>query len=154
MVKRRVGLWMIGACGSVGSTAALGLSAAARGLTTPTGMVTALPQFARLGLDEPAAFVVGGHDIRRASFVQTARDLHERAGLFSDEQLRKCAADLEAWSANVRPGTVLHTDPTIAAIERILSEINERLQEFKSWFHNAWHEATTGSEPESGSHDV
>ncbi len=33
-------------------------------------------------------------------------------------------------------------DPTIAAVERILSEINDRLQEFKSWFHNAWHEAT------------
>src|SRR5262245_50804429 len=44
-------------------------------------------------------------------------------------------------------------DPTIAAVERILSEINERLQEFKNWFHNAWHEATAGSEPESESHD-
>ena len=44
-------------------------------------------------------------------------------------------------------------DPTIAAVERILSEINDRLQEFKSWFHNAWHEATARSEPASGSHD-
>jgi myo-inositol-1-phosphate synthase len=79
-------------------------------------MVTALPQFARLDLDAPGAFVVGGHDIRRCNFSQTARELHERAGLFSDDQLRKCAPDLEAWSANVRPGTVLHTDPTIAAI--------------------------------------
>jgi hypothetical protein len=32
-------------------------------------------------------------------------------------------------------------DPTIAAVERIFSEINDRLQEFKSWFHNAWNEA-------------
>jgi hypothetical protein len=44
-------------------------------------------------------------------------------------------------------------DPTIAAVERILREINDRLQEFKSWFHSAWHEATAGSEPDSGSHD-
>ena len=36
-------------------------------------------------------------------------------------------------------------DPTIAAVERILSDINDRLQEFKSWFHNAWHEATAPS---------
>jgi hypothetical protein len=36
-------------------------------------------------------------------------------------------------------------DPTIAAVERIVSEINGRLQEFKSWFHNAWHEATAAS---------
>jgi hypothetical protein len=39
-------------------------------------------------------------------------------------------------------------DPTIAAVERILSEINDRLQEFKSWFHNAWHEATAGRSSE------
>ena len=32
-------------------------------------------------------------------------------------------------------------DPTIGAIERILSEINDRLQDFKSWFHNVWNEA-------------
>src|SRR5262245_59293150 len=37
-------------------------------------------------------------------------------------------------------------DPTIAAVERTLSEINDRLQEFKSWFHNAWHEATATSD--------
>ena len=40
-------------------------------------------------------------------------------------------------------------DPTIAAVERIVSEINDRLQEFKSSFHNAWHEATRSeSQPE------
>jgi hypothetical protein len=32
-------------------------------------------------------------------------------------------------------------DPTLAALERILNPINERLQEFKNWFHNAWHVA-------------
>jgi hypothetical protein len=35
------------------------------------------------------------------------------------------------------------SDPTIAAIERILSEINDRLQEFKNWFHDAWHATNT-----------
>lgn len=45
-------------------------------------------------------------------------------------------------------------DPTIAAVERILSEINDRLQEFKSWFHNAWHVATAGSGGEHGSHNA
>src|SRR5438270_6929988 len=116
MATRRVGLWMIGAFGGVGSTAALGLAAAARGLAAPTGMVTALPRFAGLDLDAPAAFVLGGHDIRRANFLQSARELHERAGVFSAEHLRACAGELESWSANVRPGTVLHTDPTIAAL--------------------------------------
>jgi len=39
-------------------------------------------------------------------------------------------------------------DPTIAAVERILSDINDRLQEFKSWFHNAWYLATAGTSAE------
>ena len=30
-------------------------------------------------------------------------------------------------------------DPTLAAVERILNPINEQLQEFKRWFHDAWH---------------
>lgn len=42
-------------------------------------------------------------------------------------------------------------DPTIVAVERILSEINERLQEFKNWFHDVWHvtNAESGGEPEA-----
>jgi hypothetical protein len=32
-------------------------------------------------------------------------------------------------------------DPTIAAIERILRPINDHLQAFKGWFHDAWHSA-------------
>ena len=42
-------------------------------------------------------------------------------------------------------------DPTIAAVERIVSEINDRLQEFKGWFHNAWHEAIAASSAGSAS---
>ena len=35
-------------------------------------------------------------------------------------------------------------DPTLAAVERILRPINGQLQEFKAWFHNAWHSAIVG----------
>ena len=45
-------------------------------------------------------------------------------------------------------------DPTIAAVERILSEISDRVQEFKIWFHNAWHVANAGSGEEQGSHNA
>ena len=31
-------------------------------------------------------------------------------------------------------------DPTLAAVARMLSPINDQLQEFKRWFHNAWKE--------------
>ena len=35
-------------------------------------------------------------------------------------------------------------DPSLAAVERILNPINEQLQEFKAWFHNAWRAAIAG----------
>ncbi len=33
-------------------------------------------------------------------------------------------------------------EPILAAVERFISPVNEQLQEFKNWFHNAWHLAT------------
>ncbi|MDB5313621.1 MAG: ino1 [Gemmataceae bacterium] len=116
MAQQRIGMWLIGACGGVGSTTALGLSALARGLTPPTGLVTALPRFAGLGLDDPAAFIVGGHDIRKASLLSAVRELHDRSNVLDERVMAACAGDLETWSANVRPGVAYHPNPTIAAM--------------------------------------
>jgi myo-inositol-1-phosphate synthase len=119
MADRRVGLWLIGAAGGVGSTAALGLAALRRGLTDTTSMVTALPLFEGLDLDGPDAFVVGGHEIRRAGFRQTVVELRQRANVFDPDLVAACGPDLEAWEANLRPGTVLHAGPTIARLAEI-----------------------------------
>src|SRR4051812_21870745 len=116
MAQRRVGLWLIGACGGVGSTTALGLAALARGLTPSTGLVTALPRFGGLDLDEPAAFVVGGHDIRRASLLSAVRELHARSNVLDARTIEACAGDLETWSANLRPGVAYRPNAVIAAL--------------------------------------
>jgi myo-inositol-1-phosphate synthase len=116
MSERRVGLWLVGACGGVGTTAALGLATLGRGLIDTTSLVTALPLFDRLGLDEPPDFVVGGHEIRRARFRQTVRELQQRSNIFEAGLTDACAPDLERWEANVRPGTVLGAGPTIARL--------------------------------------
>ncbi len=116
MSERRVGLWLIGAFGGVGSTTALGLAALARGLVAPTGMVTALPRFAGLPLDQPAGFVVGGHDIRQTSLTRSVAELHSRANVFADRLLDECGPQLDDWSRNVRPGVVYRPNPVIAAL--------------------------------------
>lgn len=116
MSSQRVGLWLIGAFGGVGATATLGLAAWKRGLMQPVALVTALPLFEGLNLDAPGDFVVGGHEIRRGSFLATARELHERANVFDRDLLEACAADLDTWSANVRSGSVLYSGPTIARL--------------------------------------
>jgi myo-inositol-1-phosphate synthase len=124
MATRRVGLWLIGAYGGVGSTVALGLSALSRKLTPPTGLVTALPLCDGLGLDSPAAFVVGGHDIRKSDFREAALGLNERSAVFTARQIEACSPELAAWSSNVRPGTVLQANATI----RSLADLPEALR--------------------------
>ncbi len=112
----RVGLWLIGAYGGVGTTATLGLSAWKRGLIDTTSLVTALPLFEPLRLDAPDAFVVGGHEIRKGGFRQTVRELQQRSNIFEAALVQSCQPDLEQWEANVRPGSVLNAGPTIAGL--------------------------------------
>jgi myo-inositol-1-phosphate synthase len=113
MSTRRVGLWLIGAFGGVGSTVALGLEALRRGLIGQVGITTSLPLFAGLDLDDWECFVVGGHDVRRSSFRQAVRELHERANVFDQAVIEPCLPTLDEWTQNVKPGTVLHAGPAI-----------------------------------------
>jgi myo-inositol-1-phosphate synthase len=107
---------LIGACGGVGATAALGLAALSRGLSDSTSLVTALPLFEPLHLDEPAQFVVGGHEIRQAGFRQTVRELQKRSNIFEPALADACQEDLQRWEANLRPGTLLNSGPAIARL--------------------------------------
>lgn len=116
MTVRRVGLWLIGASGGVGTTVALGLSALSRQWTDSTSLVTTLPLFADMDLDEPAQFVVGGHEIREATFRQTARELRQRSNVFDPDLIAACDEQLAEWEANIRPGTVLGSGSTIARL--------------------------------------
>jgi myo-inositol-1-phosphate synthase len=141
MSQRRVGLWLIGAVRGVCSTAVLGLSALSRKLTDTTSLVTATPLLDGLDLDDFDQFVIGGHDIRKSNYVEAVRDLHQRSNVFNEALIQACKPDLDKWSANVRPGTVLGAGPTIAkladmpevqrvstpkeAIERVQADLKE-----------------------------
>ena len=109
-------MWLIGACGGVGTTATLGLAAISRGVSDTTSLVTALPLFEPLHLDEPADFVVGGHEIRQAGFRQTVRELQKRSNIFEPALADACQEDLERWEANIRPGTLLNCGPAITRL--------------------------------------
>ncbi|WP_020473038.1 inositol-3-phosphate synthase [Zavarzinella formosa] len=113
---RRVGLWLIGAFGGVGSTVAMGLAAMSRGLTSTTGLVTAGPTTSRPDFDAPADFVIGGHDIRKSCFKESALGLNERSGIFTARMIEACSPDLQAWSENVQLGTVLQSNEAITAM--------------------------------------
>lgn len=116
MPDRRVGIWLIGAFGGVGTTTAVGLAALARGLSSTVGLVTELPAFAGGDFDSPDSFLVGGHDIRQTTFSAAARELHTRSNVFTYPMLAAIEPTLDTWSKNVRPGVVYRANPAIAAM--------------------------------------
>ncbi|HEV3122242.1 MAG TPA: inositol-3-phosphate synthase [Isosphaeraceae bacterium] len=116
MTKRRVGLWLVGAFGGVGTTITLGLAALARGLVDRGGLVTALPLFEGLDLPEPSQFVVGGHDIRQGSFEASAEEFRASSGVLEGALISACRAELAAATARVRPGTKIGAGATIARL--------------------------------------
>src|SRR5205823_11584934 len=79
-------------------------------------LVTGLPLFAGLDLDDISGFVLGGHDVRRSSLADSVAKLARRIGAFDPAVVAACVPDLEEWGENVRPGTVLNNGDTIAAL--------------------------------------
>ena len=116
MTRRRVGLWLVGAFGGVGTTITLGLAAMARGLADRTGLVTDLPPFRNLPLAEPGDFVVGGHEIRRTSFAESADEFRRNSGVFDPAWIAACRSDLDSASARVRPGPRLGLSAVVSGL--------------------------------------
>lgn len=93
------GLWLIGARGSVATTAVLGLAALSRGHASATGCVTADWS----GLVELDRIVVGGHDLSDVSLAKRAETLVD-AGMIPAALLAATREELELADAEVRPG--------------------------------------------------
>jgi myo-inositol-1-phosphate synthase len=107
---------LVGAFGGVGTAITVGLAAMARGLADRTGLVTELPEFARLPLPDPGDFVIGGHDIRASSFAESAEEFRLASGVFESAWLSACKDDLAKATARVRPGSHFGGGPAIAKL--------------------------------------
>ncbi|WP_416210561.1 inositol-3-phosphate synthase [Frankia sp. Cas8] len=71
----RLGMWMIGARGSVATTTMVGMAAIRAGLTSPVGCVTELSDFRPAALARFDDLVFGGHDIGTVPLVKRAEQL-------------------------------------------------------------------------------
>ncbi|HMO34718.1 MAG TPA: inositol-3-phosphate synthase [Gemmatales bacterium] len=109
----RVGIWLVGACGGVGTCVALGLAALQRKLIDDTGLTTSAPPLHQLALNTYDQFVVGGHEIRKARFLDTVEHFQERSGIFSHQLVEACTDALEIFSENIAPGTLIRSGETI-----------------------------------------
>jgi len=112
----KTGLWLIGACGGVGSTVALGLAALRRNLIPETGLVMSLPAFQDADLIDVNSMVVGGHEVRQVNMMDAVREMHAEAGVFRPEWIDGCASELRAVQRNIRPGTLYGASRAVRAL--------------------------------------
>ena len=99
----RTGVWLVGARGSVATTAITGAAAIRAGLSAPTGCVAELEPFQRVGLAGFDELVFGGHDVVETSLVKRAEQLAE-AGVLPAGLADPVRADLLAADARIRHG--------------------------------------------------
>jgi myo-inositol-1-phosphate synthase len=113
MNGRRIGIWLIGAWGQIGTALAVVL-AGLQSRTGPTdGFVTEQPEFDRLGLADWSRFVLGGHEIRKTSLTVEARNLFVESKTVTAERLAELMPATSNWDRNVRTGTLLNSGPQI-----------------------------------------
>ncbi|MEU5316487.1 inositol-3-phosphate synthase [Streptomyces sp. NPDC021056] len=126
----RVGVWLIGARGSVATTVVTGCAAVAAGLRPPTGLVTETPAFADSGLPALSSLVFGGHDTDDCPLPKRAEALAAGGvlppGLPSAVTAELAAADREIRPGGPVPGETRSEDELIAAFAADIQEFVRR----------------------------
>jgi myo-inositol-1-phosphate synthase len=99
----RLGIWLVGARGSVATTAVCGAAALRSRLAAPVGCVGELPDIARARLPSYGDLVFGGHDVTDCPLEKRAEQLAD-GGVLPHGVLAALRADLRAAEAEIRPG--------------------------------------------------
>ncbi len=115
MANEKLGIWLVGACGNVATTATLGLVALHKRLAPTLGLVSELPEFSQLPLVPWDQLVIGGHDIRKPQVLSTATRLTEER-VVPRELLDQCHDELLAAESRIRPGVANQSGEAIRQI--------------------------------------
>ena len=99
----RVGVWLIGARGSVATTVVAGCAAITAGLHPPTGLITETPPFTESGLPALSSLVFGGHDTVDCPLPKRAEAL-AAGGVLPHGLPSAVHAELAAAEREIRPG--------------------------------------------------
>ncbi|WP_432075451.1 inositol-3-phosphate synthase [Streptomyces wuyuanensis] len=117
--ERRTGVWLIGARGSVATTAITGCAAVTAGLHPATGMVTETPPFATTALPSLSSLVFGGHDTTACPLPKRAEHLTAGGvlphGLPTALRAELTAADDEIRTGGPLPGDTRTDDELVTA---------------------------------------
>lgn len=114
--SRRVGVWCLGARGSISTCLVHGLSGLREGLLEPIGIATVREPFSRLplvGLDE---LVLGGHDVCTRDFVAGAEELVAN-GILRADLVAAASRDAAEYESRIRPGILDQADVGLADLD-------------------------------------
>ena len=139
----KTGLWLIGCQGGVATTVAVGLSALQKGATSTCGLVSQKSDFEDLEFINWNQVIVGGHEIRQTSAVETANMLVNSNRAIPPHLFELGKADLEQLDSDTRPGVVLNAGNTIldlsdsdrcipcTTIQQAIDQVQSDWQQFK-----------------------
>ncbi|MFF6779524.1 inositol-3-phosphate synthase [Streptomyces sp. NPDC012510] len=122
-----VGVWLIGARGSVATTAVAGCAAMTAGLHTPTGLITETPLFADTGLPPLASLVFGGHDTTDCPLPKRAEAL-AAAGVLPYDLPTTITSELAAADREIRTGGPFPGDTRSA--DELISSFTADIEDF------------------------
>ena len=125
-----IGVWLIGARGSVATTAIIGAKALAKGLTASTGLVTELPEIKRAGLIPFQNIIFGGHEIRHSSFNQSAGQLKDTGIDINPQLLRKLDNGLRSMGREIRIG-VTYNQPRSKSLQETVKRLIKDITYFR-----------------------
>jgi myo-inositol-1-phosphate synthase len=122
----KTGIWLIGARGSVATTAAVGLAAISAGLANAIGCVTEHETFDDVALPDFTDLVVGGHDISDVCMTKRAEALVE-AGMLPLHLLESVRSQLMETDQRVRPGynTAQKSESQAQVARRLAQDIKD-----------------------------
>jgi len=113
-MARKVGVWVIGACGSVSTCMIAGVEAIKAGLVSRSGLVTDLAELAALPLAGLEDLVFAGYDIRSTDLLAAAREVHGFTGLLPDGMIERIRPALAEISSRISYGCSVNCGEAIA----------------------------------------
>ncbi|MEW6532184.1 MAG: inositol-3-phosphate synthase [Thermodesulfobacteriota bacterium] len=143
MNKNKIGVWLIGALGSVSSAVILGALALRRGLIESTGMITTTEPFDKLGLVPVNALEFAGCDIRQGSLRDACRDMVEETAGIPTGILNELDDDLAEIEQNVSVGSAKNcgeaisrlascSDGSCTSVRDEIAAVANQLEQFKT----------------------
>ena len=118
-----VGVWLVGARGSLGTTSIAGAAAVTAGLRDTIGLVTEREPLTSAPLPSLSNLVFGGHDVAETTLRKQAEALADD-GVIPVSVLLGVGEALDAADDMIRPGVVAHSgEPPAEAVARLRTDL-------------------------------